>query len=159
MDRKIALHMCGWGVRPLPDLLIAARKLGYDGVELALDWLEKEYGIPKVGGMLQEYDVPSAPTVYAGAGNYRDPRSLLTEVERVKKFCHWIKKSGGQGVIFSPVIGKNGRRTADEERNIYRAFQVVGDAIVSEGCVPLYHNHYVFSHELSRQIFYDDLDN
>lgn len=156
---KIALHMCGWGMRPLPDLLIAASKLGYDGVELAPAWLEKEYDLSEVDIMLQEHGMPSAPTVYAGSSNYRNPEILATEIDRVKKFCHWIKKRGGQGVIFGPVTGRNGKRTMDEERNIYSAFDVVADAVVSQGCVPLYHNHYVFSHEVSKQIFRNDLDN
>ncbi len=33
MSIKLGLHMCGWGDRPVPDVLVAARELGYDGVE------------------------------------------------------------------------------------------------------------------------------
>ena len=39
MTIKLGLHMCGWGDRPVPDVLVAARELGYDGVELAPAWL------------------------------------------------------------------------------------------------------------------------
>ena len=35
MSIKLGLHMCGWGDRPVPDVLVAARELGYDGLELA----------------------------------------------------------------------------------------------------------------------------
>jgi inosose dehydratase len=159
MNTRIGLHTCGWGARPLPDLLIAARKLGYDGVELAPAWLEKEYSAAEVDRMLLQYGVPSVPTVYAGAGRYWDSGVLSAEIAKAREFCHWIKHKGGQNVIFGPVVGKNGQRMADEQRNIYRAYEAVGDAVISEGCVPLYHNHYRVSHELSKRIFKDDLDN
>ena len=131
----------------------------YDGVELAPAWLEKEYDPGVVDVMLKKYCVPSAPAVYAGSGNYRDPAILDTEIDRVKKFCLWIRKRGGQGVIFGPVIGKNGRRTLKEAKDIHNVYEAVGDAVLSAGCTPLYHNHYVFSHEVSNEILRYDLEN
>ena len=148
MNRKIGLHMCGWGARPLPDLLIAARELDYDGVELAPDWLEKEYGLAEVERLLLEHGVPSVPTVYAGSG------ILPADIERAKRFCSWIRQRGGRNVIFGPVIGKDSQR-----EEIYQGYEAVGDAVISEGCIPLYHNHYMFSHKLSNEIFHRDLDN
>ncbi len=44
MSIKLGLHMCGWGDTPLPDVLVAARELGCDGVELAPAWLDKTCG-------------------------------------------------------------------------------------------------------------------
>ena len=46
MTIKLGLHMCGWGDRPVPDALVAARELGYDGVELAPAWLASRTLLP-----------------------------------------------------------------------------------------------------------------
>ncbi|MFQ6042602.1 MAG: sugar phosphate isomerase/epimerase family protein [Candidatus Poribacteria bacterium] len=159
MIRKIGLHICGWGERPLPDLLIAARELGYDGVELAPTWLEKSYNLADVDEMLREHRVSTVPAVCAGGSNYCDPKAIPDAVEMAKNFCQWIKQRGGQNVIFFPAAGRGGRRTPDEERNVYRAYEAIADAVLSEGCMPLYHNHYRVSHDVSRQILESDLEN
>ncbi len=155
---KIGLHMCGWGETPLPDLLVAARDLGYDGVELAPTWLERHYDMADVDAMLREYGVPTVPTVYAGASNYTDVHALPQAVESARKFSRWIQERGGRNVIFGPVAGKGGMRTDEERKNVHRAYEAVGETVRSEGCMPLYHNHYVVSHEVSKQIWQEDLD-
>ena len=155
---KIGLHMCGWGAKPLPDLLIAARTLSYDGVELAPVWLKRVYDASEVDGMLREHAVPLAPAVFVGADNYCDPAAVPGAVEKAETFSRWIKQRGGDYVIFSAVAGKNGRRTEEERRNVRRAYEAVGNAVRAQGCVPLYHNHYVVSHEVSRQVLLEDLE-
>jgi inosose dehydratase len=52
-----------------------------------------------------------------------------------------------------------GSRTPVEERNVYRAYEAIADAVLGEGCVPLYHNHYRVSHRVSKQILDSDLKN
>lgn len=157
MAPKIGLHSCGWGERPLPDVLVAAGELGYEGVELAPAWLEKKYDTAEVDRMLREHGVPTVPTVFAGSGNYYDRDAVPAAIEAARKFCRWIRERGGHNVIFSPVPGREGTRTAEEDANVYRAYEAVGEAVIAEGCVPLYHNHYVVSHEVSRQILASDL--
>ena len=159
MIRKIGLHMCGWGERPLPDLLTAARELRYDGVELAPTWLEKSYDLAEMDKMLREYHVSIVPAVCAGGGNYCEPKAMPGAIEMAENICRWIKQRGGQNVIFFPAAGRGGRRTPDEERNVHRAYEAVADAVLSEGCVPLYHNHYrvhlmFFSNQANTYNFY-----
>ena len=150
--------MCGWGAKPLPDLLIAARTLGYDGVELAPLWLNKVYETSEVDAMLRKHAVGLAPAVFVGADNYCDPATVPGAVEKAETFSRWIKQRGGHYVIFSAVAGKNGRRTEEERRNVRRAYEAVGAAVRVRGCVPLYHNHYVVSHDVSRQVLLEDLE-
>lgn len=158
MDIRIGLHSCGWGDRPLPDVLIAAHELGYDGVELAPAWLRRSYEMDDVDAMLREHGVMTTPTVFAGSGNYCDPAAVPGAVETATWFCRWIRERDGENVIFTPVAGRYGLRTDEERRNVHRAYAAVGVAVRSEGCVPLYHNHYVVSHEVSRKVLLEDLE-
>lgn len=159
MSCKIGLHNCGWGEKPLPAMLIAARELGYDGVELALPWLEDVYPLPEVERLLKAHGVALAPALFMRCGNLCDagvlPAALRSAV-RFAAWLHWSDVRGGGKIIFSTAPGREGRRSAQEMENLRRAYDAIADKVIANGCVPLYHNHYVVSHEVSRALFEED---
>ncbi|MBT7301442.1 MAG: sugar phosphate isomerase/epimerase [Victivallales bacterium] len=158
MTIRLGLHMCGWGAQPLPDLLGAARQLGYDGVELAPAWLEKTYdGLGEVDRFLAQERVPLAPAVFVG-GPRIDAVGLARSVDQTRRYARWAREHGGDRVIFSTVPGKDGCRTDEERERLRRAWDAVAEAATSEGCTPLYHNHYVVSHEVSRALLEEDME-
>lgn len=156
---KIALHMCGWGTKPLPDLLIAANKLGYDGVELALSPLEKIYGKEKLEEMLNVHNAKIAPAICVMGNDYSNLNLLNSMLSSAKEHCQWIKNKGGNKLIFFPPVGKEGGYTGQERKNIYRSFEEIADIVISERCIPLYHNHYRLSYAISEEIFKSDMKN
>jgi len=88
MKIKLGLHMCGWGDRPVPDVLVAARELGYDGVELAPAWLEKTYdGLQEIGRFLAQEGAPLAPAVSVGGPELSIKRIVWL------MFNRWIQES------------------------------------------------------------------
>ncbi len=158
MSIKLGLHMCGWGDRPAPDVLAAARALGYDGVELAPAWLEKTYdGLGEIDRLLAQEDVPLAPAVFVG-GPRIDDAGLAESVDQTTRYARWAKVHGGDRVIYSTVPGKEGVRTDEERTRLLRAWDAVAEAAAAEGCTPLYHNHYVVSHEASRALLEEDME-
>lgn len=158
MSIKLGLHMCGWGDRPVPDLLVAARELGYDGVELAPAWLEKTYdGLREIDRFLVQEDVLLAPAVYVG-GPRIDAAGLAESVDQTTRYARWAKDHGGHAVVHSTVQGQDGLRTREERDRLRRAWDAVAEAAVAEGCTPLYHNHYVVSHETSRVLLDEDME-
>ena len=158
MSIKLGLHMCGWGHRPVPDVLLAAREIGYDGVELAPAWLEKTYdGLKEIDCFLAQEDVLLAPAVYVG-GPRIDDVGLAESVDQTTRYTRWAREHGGDRVIYSTVQGKDGLRTAHERKQFQRALHAVAAAATAEGCTPLYHNHYVVSHEVSRALLDEDMD-
>jgi len=158
MTIKLGLHMCGWGDRPVPDVLVAARELGYDGVELAPAWLEKTYDdLREIDRSLVQEGVQLAPAVYVG-GPRIDDVGLVESVGQTTRYARWAKEHGGDRVIYSTVQGKEGLRTDGERRRLRRAWDAVAGAAVAEGYIPLYHNHYVVSHEVSRALLEEDME-
>ncbi|NOY81029.1 MAG: sugar phosphate isomerase/epimerase [Kiritimatiellaeota bacterium] len=158
MRNKLGLHMCGWGDRPLPEVLVAARELGYDGVELAPAWLEKLYGgLDEIDRFLAREAAPLAPVVFVG-GPRIDDKGLAVSVAQTGRYARWVKKHGGHGVIYSTVQGRAGLRTRQERERLRRAWDAVARAATAEGCTPLYHNHYVVSHEVSRVLLDEDME-
>jgi len=158
MTIKLGLHMCGWGDRPVLDVLVAARELGYDGVELAPAWLEKTYdGLGEIDRFLAQEDVLLAPAVYVG-GPRIDDAGLAESVEQTTRYARWAKEHGGDRLIYSTLQGKEGLRTREERERLRRARDAVAQAAVAEGCTPLYHNHYVVSHEVSRALLEEDME-
>lgn len=158
MSIKLGLHMCGWGGRPVSGVLSAARELGYHGVELAPAWLEKTYdGLAEIDRLLVQEHVPLAPAVFVG-GPKIDDAGLAESVDQTTRFARWVSKHGGDRVIYSTVQGRNGLRTHEERECLRRAWDAVAEAAVAEGCTPLYHNHYVVSHEVSRTLLEEDME-
>ncbi|MBT3380892.1 MAG: sugar phosphate isomerase/epimerase [Lentisphaerae bacterium] len=158
MDMKLGLHTCGWGDRPVPGALVAARKLGYDGVELAPAWLEKAYdGLAEIDRFLVQEDVPLAPAVFVG-GPRIDDAGLAESVDQTTRYARWARQHGGDRVIYSTVQGKDGLRTNEERERLRHAWDAVAEAAAAEGCTPLYHNHYVVSHEVSRALLEKDME-
>ena len=156
MGIKLGLHMCGWGDRPLPDVLLAARELGYDGVELAPAWLEQTCGgLEEIDRLLDREGVPLAPTVDVG-GPKLDDAGLAESVEKTTRYARWARRHGGDSVTYSTVQGRDGLRSNDERERLLRAWNAVAEAAAAEGCTPLYHNHYVVSHEVSRALLEED---
>ena len=158
MGIKLGLHMCGWGDRPVADVLVAARELGYDGVELAPAWLEKTYdGLGEIDRFLAQERVPLAPAVYVG-GPRIDDAGLAESVDQTTRYARWAKEHGGNRLIYSTVQGKDGFRTREERERLRRAREAVAEAAAAQGCTPLYHNHYVVSHEVSRALLEEDME-
>ncbi|MBM3890341.1 MAG: TIM barrel protein, partial [Verrucomicrobia bacterium] len=157
MNFQIGLHTCGWGERELPAMLAAARELGYDGVELPLPWLENVYPLPEIERLLKEHRVTQAPAVFLRCGNLCDANALPAALKSATRFAAWLHERGGGKIILSTAPGRNGRRSAQEKENLRRAWDAMADKVMANGCVPLYHNHYVVSHEVSRALFEEDL--
>ena len=158
MTIPLGLHMCGWGDRPLPDLLIAARELGYDGVELAPAWLEKTYGsLGEIDRLLAQENAPLAPAVFVG-GPGIDAAGLAQSVDQTTRYARWAKAHGGDRVIYSTVPGQAGYRTNQEREGMRQAWNAVAEAAAAEGCTPLYHNHYVVSHAVSKKLLEEDME-
>ena len=87
MSIKLGLHMCGWGARPVPAVLVAARELCYDGVELARAWLEKTYrGLERIG-----YDSWLIVEQDAGPAFYGTSR---TSCQHLKRLLHVTSMEG-----------------------------------------------------------------
>ena len=156
MSIQVGLHMCGWGDHPLPDVLVAARELGDDGVELAPAWLEAAYGLDRLGHMLADEGVALAPAVFVG-GLSLDEQRLPNLLATARRYARWMKAHGAHKAIYSTVPGSNGQRTTDERKALFRVCDAVADAVIAEGCTPLYHNHYVVSHAASRALLDEDL--
>ena len=150
--------MCGWGDRPVPDVLVAARELGYHGVELAPAWLENTYdGLREIDRFLHQEHVQLAPAVFVG-GPKTDAAGLAESVDQTTRFARWAREHGGDRVIYSTVQGKDGPRTHEERESLRRAWDAVAEAAAAQGCSPLYHNHYVVSHEVSRALLEEDVE-
>ena len=103
MSIQVGLHMCGWGDHPLPDVLVAARELGYDGVELAPAWLEAAYGLDRLGHMLADEGVALAPAVFVG-GLSLDEQRLPNLLATARRYARWMKAHGAHKAIYSTCI-------------------------------------------------------
>ena len=157
MTIQLGLHMCGWGGRPVPDVFVAAREIGYDGVEMAPAWLEKTYAsLAQIDRFLAHERVPLAPAVYVG-GPKIDDAGLAESIDQTTRYARWAKEHGGDRVIYSTVQGRDGLRTREERERLRRAWDAVAEAAAAQGCAPLYHNHYVVSHETSRALLEEDM--
>ena len=77
---------------------------------------------------------------------------------KARKHTRWIKKHGGHYVTYSTIGGEKGPRTRDESKIVREAFDVIADVVMDEGCVPLYHNHYVGGYLLSKRLLEEDLE-
>ncbi|MBI5397207.1 MAG: sugar phosphate isomerase/epimerase [Verrucomicrobia bacterium] len=157
MNFKIGLHTCGWGERELPAMLAAARELGYDGVELPLPWLEHVYPLAEIERLVAEHRVAVAPAVFLRAGPLCNADALASTAQSAMRFAAWLHERGGGKIILSTAPGRDGRRSAQEKENLRRAYDTIAEKVMANGCVPLYHNHYVVSHEVSRALFEEDL--
>jgi sugar phosphate isomerase/epimerase len=157
MSIKLGLHMCGWVGRPVSDVLRAARELGYEGIELAPAWLEKSYdGLAEIDRFLAQGHVPLAPAVFVG-GPRIGADGLAESVAQTTRYARWARKHGGDRLIYSTVQGRAGLRTNKERERLRYAWNAVAEAAVAEGCTPLYHNHYVVSHEVSHTLLEEDM--
>jgi inosose dehydratase len=155
---KIGLHQAGWGTRPLRELFTAARELGYDGVELAPPWLEKKHDMEKVYRLLVAAGTGLAPAAYVGGHELRNPAAREAYLVKARKNARWIKAHGGRYVTYGTVSGAGARRTVMERKIIAEAFDRVADVALSEGCTPLYHNHYVKSCRESKLLLQEDME-
>ena len=154
----IGLHQAGWGSRPLRELFVAARELGYDGVELAPPWLEKRHDMEEVYRQLTDAGTKLAPAVFVGGQELRNPALRDAYLLKARKNARWIKAHGGRYVTYSTLSGAGARRTSEEREIIAEAFDRVADVAHSEGCTPLYHNHYVRSSRESKLLLQEDLE-
>jgi len=156
---KIGLHCAGWDPRPLSELFAAAHELGYDGVELAPPWQEKKYDMEELYRALVAAGTTLAPAAFVGGQELRDRNARQAYIRKARKHARWIKKHGGRYVTYSTVGGKTGPRTRDESKAMREAFHVIADVVTDEGCVPLYHNHYVVGgYRLSKRLLEEDLE-
>ena len=155
---KIGLHCAGWDPRPLSELFAAAHELGYDGVELAPPWQEKKYDMEELYRTLVAAGTTLAPAAFVGGQELRDRNARQAYIRKARKHARWIKKHGGRYVTYSTIGGKNGARTNDENKKLGEAFHVIADVVMGEGCVPLYHNHYVGGYRLSKRLLEEDLE-
>ncbi len=155
---KIGLHCAGWDSRPLGELFAAARELGYDGVELAPPWQEKEYDMEDVYRMLLAAGTTLAPAAFIGGSELRDRNARPAYVAKARKHARWIKSHGGRYLIYSTVAGREGERTRQESKNLREAFRVLARVVNGEGCTPLYHNHHVGGYRLSQRLLEKDLE-
>ncbi|NOX56810.1 MAG: sugar phosphate isomerase/epimerase [Planctomycetes bacterium] len=154
---RIGLHQAGWSARKIRSFFEAARKLRYDGVELAPPWLEQFHPLEDVCGMLDDFNLLLAPAIFVGGQELRDPTRETAYCEKASRWAKWIKNRGGRYVIYSTVAGTGPRRTADETKQVAKAFDRVATAVTAEGCTPLYHNHYVKSSSESKRLLEKDL--
>ncbi len=154
---KIGLHQAGWDPRSLRELFTAARELGYDGVELAPPWLEKQHDMEEVYRLLLAAGTKPAPAAYVGGHELRNPAARDAYLLKARKNARWIKAHGGRHVTYGTVSGVGARRTAKERKIIGEAFDRVADVALSEGCTPLYHNHYVKSCRESRLLLQENM--
>ena len=155
---KIGLHQAGWGARSLREFFTAARELGYDGVELAPPWLEKKHDMEEVRRLVVATGTKVAPAAYVGGHELRDPAAKEAYLLKARKNARWIKAQGGRHVTYGTVSGARTRRTAKERKIIAEAFDRVADVALSEGCTPLYHNHYVKSCRESKLLLQEDVE-
>ena len=155
---KIGLHQAGWDPRSLRELFTAARELGYDGVELAPPWLEKQHDMEEVYRLLVALGTKPAPAAYVGGHELRNPGAREAYLLKARKNARWIKAHGGRHVTYGTVSGVGARRTAKERKIIAEAFSRVADVALSEGCTPLYHNHYVKSCRESKLLLQEDME-
>ena len=155
---KIGLHQAGWGSQPLRELFTAACELGYDGVELAPPWLEKKHDMAEVYRLLVAAGTELAPAVFVGGQGLRNPAAREAYLLKARKNARWIKAHGGGYVTYSTLSGAGARRTAKERKIIAEAFDRVADVALSEGCTPLYHNHYVKSCRESKLLLQEDIE-
>lgn len=153
---KIGLQKAGWGDTPLADFFAAARDLGYQGVELAPPWLEKEgYSLGDVDRLLENSGTALAAATFVGGGSeLRDPGARESYLAKARKYARWITSHGGKYLIYSTV----GYSNAAERRHGVAAYDAIADTVLGEGCVPLYHNHFKDSHPLSKQYLEQDLE-
>jgi len=154
---KIGLHQAGWAPRPWQELFAAARKLGYDGVELAPPWLEEKHDLTGVYRLLVESGTALAPACFVGGQEMRDPAAKEAYLSKARKYARWMKAHGGKYVIYSTVSGAGARRTEQERKTIAEAFSRIADVVLRQGCTPLYHNHYVKNPHESRNLLREDL--
>ncbi len=154
---KIGLHQAGWDPRSLRELFTAARELGYDGVELAPPWLEKYHNMADVYRLLVAVGTKLAPAAYVGGGELRNPAATDAYLLKARKNSRWIKAHGGRYVTYGTVSGAGKRRTAEERKIIAEAFDRVANVAIAEGCIPLYHNHYVKSCPESKLLLQEDM--
>lgn len=101
--------------------------------------------------------------VFAGTNSWETSRFAVGCVFRGKLrgtrfMLQWLKKHGGRYVTYSTIGGKTGSRTSDESKKLREAFHVIADAVIDEGCAPLYHNHYVGDYRLSKLLLEEDLE-
>jgi sugar phosphate isomerase/epimerase len=155
---KIGLHCAGWDPRPLSELFAAAHELGYDGVELAPPWQEKKYDMEELYRMLVAAGTTLAPAAFVGGQELRDRNAQEAYLRKARKHARWIKKHGGGYVTYSTVGGRMGARTSDESKSVREAFRVIANVVMDEGCVPMYHNHYVGGYRLSKRLLEEDLE-
>jgi len=152
---RVGLQKAGWGDTPLTDFFAAARDLGYEGVELAPPWLEKEgHRMDDVDRLLVKSGTALAPAVFVGGHELRDSSARKAYLAKARKHARWIVSHGGKYLIYSTV----GHSSETERRQVFAAYDAVADAVLGEGCVPLYHNHFKESYPLSRQFLEEDLD-
>ncbi len=90
-------------------------------------------------------------------GPRTDDAGMSESVERTARYARWVRTHGGHGVIFSTVPGQAGLRTGEERERLRRAWDAVARAATAQGCTPLYHNHYVVSHDVSRMLLDEDM--
>lgn len=155
---KIGLHQAGWDPRSLRELFTAAHELGYDGVELAPPWLEKQHDMEEVYRMLVAAGTKPAPAAYVGGHELRNPAAREAYSLKARKNARWIKAHGGRHVTYGTISGVGARRTAQERKIIAEAFDRVADVALSESCTPLYHNHYVKSCRESKLLLQEDME-
>ncbi len=155
---RIGLHCAGWGGRPIAELFRAAHQLGYDGVELAPPWQEKQYDMEELFRTLLAAGTALAPAVFVGGQELRDRDARRAYLRKAQKHARWIKNHGGRYVIYSTVGGRRGPRTAEESKNIGEAFRAIAHVVHAAGCTPLYHNHYVGGYRLSKLLLEEDLE-
>ncbi len=155
---RIGLHQAGWDPRSLRELFTAACELGYDGIELAPPWLEKHHDMEEVYRLLVAAGTKLAPAVFVGGGELRNPAAREAYLLKARKNARWIKAHGGRHVTYSTVSGAGGRRTDQEREILAEAFGRVADVALSEGCTPLYHNHYVKSCRESKLLLQEDME-
>ncbi|MFV1994781.1 MAG: sugar phosphate isomerase/epimerase family protein, partial [Verrucomicrobiales bacterium] len=152
---KIGLQKAGWGDTPLPEFLAAAAELGYAGVELAPRWLEKEgYPLDRIDRILAKSKAALAPAAFVGGREERGPGAREAFLAVARRHARWIKSHGGNYLIYSTVP----RLSAKEGQGNFESFDALADAVLEEGCVPLYHNHFKDSHELSKRYLEEDLE-
>ncbi len=152
---RIGLQKAGWGETSLSDFLTAAGSLGYEGVELAPPWLIKDgLTLDDIDHTLAQSKTPLAPAIFVGGHEFRDPHAGKTYLGKARKLARWIISHGGKYLIYSTV----GHANEKERKQVFTAYDAVADAVLDEGCVPLYHNHFKESHPLSKCYLEEDLE-